>query len=142
MSGFFYLVHDGEISVFHSNGTLVDTSAFEHETFGMAEDGWQATQLTVDCWHEPFPPGMDFDNIADVTALTRDSSSSTAALRSWEIDRMQLIGNKRSKELHLQGCSFQKRMALPDQVPFLSLESALSSGYNGCHYCLKSYDNG
>jgi len=148
VSGFFYVVHNGHITAFHSDGSFVDASGTEYNLGKAAFDGPNNSNanlfLTTDCWHEPFPPGTDFENIPDVSAFVLNDGGD-AVLRSWEITSweittIQLIGNKRTKEFHLKGCSFQRLMAQKNYVSFISVESARSSGYNGCFYCMRSYN--
>lgn len=144
VSGFIYIVHDGNISVFHSDGSFVDASAIAYNlgeaSFDTPDQLSTPKFLTTDHWHEPFPPGTDFENIADVSAIALNPGSGSALIRSWEISTIMLIGNKRSKEFHLKGCPFQRRMALKNYVPFKTVERALENNYNGCFYCMRLYD--
>lgn len=143
VSGFCYVVHNGQITAFHSDGSFVDASGTKYnlgeETFAGPNNSKANLFLTTDCWHESFPLGTDFDNIPDVSAFVQ-TDSGDAVLRSWEISTLQLIGNKRTKEFHRKGCPFQRLMALKNYVHFVSVESARSSGYDGCYYCMHSYN--
>ncbi len=52
------------------------------------------------------------------------------------------IGNKRSKELHLPGCVWARRMSPWNRRYYWTIETAMHSGYNGCYYCLRDWDTG
>lgn len=52
------------------------------------------------------------------------------------------IGNKRSRELHLPGCVWARRMAPWNRKYYWTIELAKQSGYNGCYYCLHDWDTG
>jgi DNA-binding beta-propeller fold protein YncE len=53
-----------------------------------------------------------------------------------------IYGNRATHELHRADCAFRKRMNPRRQVPFSTIDAALSQGYNGCAFCLPAYDNG
>lgn len=46
-------------------------------------------------------------------------------------------GNKRSKELHIDGCYWKEAMDETNTIEFASVEQAIGQGYNGCDHCLK-----
>jgi hypothetical protein len=52
------------------------------------------------------------------------------------------IGNRRSKELHLPGCVWARRMSPWNREYYWTIENAKHSGYNGCYYCLSDWDTG
>lgn len=52
---------------------------------------------------------------------------------------MKYIGNKRTKELHVENCS--RTRTIKNREVFFSIEDALKKGYDGCHYCLPQYNN-
>ncbi len=146
VSGFHYIAHDGHISVFHSDRSFVDASALEYNlgeaTFDGDAGGFIPKLIATDPWLEPFPPGINFENIPDVQAFMVDPNTGNEQIRSWEIASIRLVGNKRSKELHQKGCPFQRLMAPSNYVPFKTVQNALDSGYNGCYYCMKRHDTG
>lgn len=147
VSGFYYVVHDGQITVFHSDGSFVDSSAIKYNmgisTFEVPDKNNHDNKfITTDCWPKPMPNGLTFDNISDVSALAITAESNVpSVIRNWEILSMRLIGNKRSKEIHLKSCSFYRLMNPKNYVPFSTIEEARSRGFNGCYYCLPGYDD-
>ena len=47
------------------------------------------------------------------------------------------VGNKRSKELHVESCTWAKRMSKKNRDPFNSLLAAQGGGYrDGCGHCM------
>jgi hypothetical protein len=51
-----------------------------------------------------------------------------------------VYGNLRSRELHTLNCEFRRAMSPRNQVPFQTINDALARGYNGCFFCLPSYN--
>lgn len=56
--------------------------------------------------------------------------------------RQQVIGNRRTYELHIPGCVWHQRMNENNKIYFKPIDDALNEDYNGCHYCLRYYDKG
>lgn len=54
----------------------------------------------------------------------------------------KFIGNKNTMELHQSTCQWVKRMASWNMRYYDALEDAIALGYDGCAFCLKSYDHG
>ncbi len=52
------------------------------------------------------------------------------------------IGNKNTMELHHSTCQWVKRMATWNMRYYDSIEEGINLGYDGCAFCLKSYDHG
>lgn len=52
------------------------------------------------------------------------------------------VANTNSREVHLPGCVWVKRMSKANMVAYDKMERAIGRGYNGCHYCLPEYDTG
>lgn len=53
---------------------------------------------------------------------------------------MKYIGNKKTKQLHSEFCSYAKRIRPGNRVPFDSIQDAFDAGFSGCGHCLESYD--
>ncbi len=51
-----------------------------------------------------------------------------------------LYGNLHTRELHVLGCKFRRKMHPRNQVPFQTIKEAKSRGYEGCHFCLFALD--
>jgi hypothetical protein len=52
------------------------------------------------------------------------------------------IGNRRTRELHRPGCSWEAKMSPLNRRYFWTVEAAKGSGYNGCYYCNRYWDTG
>ncbi len=54
----------------------------------------------------------------------------------------RLVGNTRSLELHVVGCTYERAMSPWHRREFASIAAAQAAGYNGCYYCLHEIDTG
>lgn len=52
------------------------------------------------------------------------------------------IGNRNTKELHRPECGWVRRMWVGNKRYFVTQEEAITSGYNGCWYCMRHFDTG
>ena len=57
-------------------------------------------------------------------------------------EQVLYIGNKRSRELHAPGCRWVNLMSARNKKYFTTQEEAITSGYNGCWYCMRHFDTG
>lgn len=130
-SGLIYLVHEGSISVLQTDGSLVDTMVDQDgKSFykPVRKTFEKAVLLTV---HD------SSQNIeGDVSVLFCDNMGNYT-LESFKRLKAKYIGNKKTKELHVDGCSFLKRMLKKNKINFDFAEKAISFGYDGCYYCMK-----
>lgn len=55
-------------------------------------------------------------------------------------EKVPYIGNKNTKELHAPTCKLAGSIKEDNRIIFDDIEEAIAQGYNGCHYCLDSYD--
>jgi hypothetical protein len=53
-----------------------------------------------------------------------------------------LIGNLRTKELHLPDCQYAGAIKLENKIKTLDVYKAINDGFNGCHYCMPEFDTG
>ncbi len=51
-------------------------------------------------------------------------------------------GNVRTRELHLFGCAYRRKMHPGNQAPFQTIAEAVARGYNGCAFCLPAVNTG
>lgn len=51
-----------------------------------------------------------------------------------------VFGNPRSLELHVVGCPFWPQISSRNKVPFELVQDGIARGYNGCRFCLPSFD--
>ncbi|MER5961482.1 hypothetical protein [Streptomyces sp. NPDC002057] len=52
------------------------------------------------------------------------------------------FGNKHTHEVHIDTCPFWGRINQTSLVPFPRIDLAIAHGYNGCAYCLPTFDDG
>ncbi|MBN1641366.1 MAG: M12 family metallopeptidase [Anaerolineae bacterium] len=57
-------------------------------------------------------------------------------------EQVLYIGNKRTRELHAPGCQWARLMSPRNKKYFTTQEEAVTSGYNGCWYCMRHFDTG
>lgn len=53
-----------------------------------------------------------------------------------------MFGNPRSKELHVVACPFWQRISQRNKIPYATVQEGLARGYDGCAFCLSSFDTG
>ncbi len=57
-------------------------------------------------------------------------------------EQVLYVGNKNSRELHMPDCQWVDRMLARNKKYFTTQEEALTSGYNGCWFCMRHHDTG
>ena len=50
------------------------------------------------------------------------------------------IANRRTRQIHREGCAWSKLITRNNEQTFPKLEPALAEGYDGCRYCLGQFD--
>jgi subtilisin family serine protease len=64
------------------------------------------------------------------------------AQQALALARVAPVGNRRTREMHRSWCRWYHRMSSSNKVFMLTEAEGISSGYNGCHFCMPEHDTG
>lgn len=109
--------------------------------FPLAADDRAAATVTVDFSHQAvhlqrYP--IEVSHEQDGTAAGRLTVDITAVKELEDY----VFGNPRSGELHVVACPFWARISQSNKIPYRTVQDGLARGYNGCAFCLPSFDTG
>lgn len=93
----------------------------------------ERSQVTI---HYKVPSSAAYGSYKVVATLTIDGDEVGKYTEFARVFSYTFIGNRRSRELHRRGCTWERKMNAGNRVPFGDLERAHRIGYDNCAYCL------